>query len=81
MGWHDAITYAVQFGKDISFDIDYIFERVQADKDDFFSFYIAPATLVFYKPQSVVFNIDYRVGQQLEIEDIHRRATRTGTTE
>ena len=81
MGWHDATIYAVQFGKDISFDIDYIFKWVQADKDDSFSFYIAPATLVSSKPQSVVFNIDYRVGQQLEIEDIHRRATHTGTTE
>ena len=81
MGWHDATIYAVQFGKYISFDIDYIFKWVQADKDDFFSFYIAPATLVFLELRSVVFNVNYVIGQQLEIEDIHRRATHNGTTE
>ena len=81
IGWHDATIYAVQFGKDISFDIDYIFEWVQADKDDFFSFVIAPATLVFPEPRSVVFSVDFRFGQQLEIEHIHRRATDAGSTE
>ena len=81
MGWHDATIYAVQFGKDISFDIDYIFEWVQADKDDFFSFYIAPVTLVFPEPSRVVFNVDFRGEQQLEIEEIHRRTTDAGATE
>ncbi|GAA4055517.1 hypothetical protein GCM10022409_48420 [Hymenobacter glaciei] len=81
MGWHDATIYAVQFGKDISFDIDYIFEWVQADKDDFFSFYIAPVTLIFSEPRSIVFNVNFRFGQQLEIEGIHRRITDAGLTE
>jgi hypothetical protein len=81
MGWHDATIYAVQFGKDISFDIDYILEWVQADKDDFFSFYIVPATLIFLEPQSVVFSIDFQFGQQLKIEDIHCRTTDARTTE
>ena len=81
MGWHDATIYAVQFGKDISFDIDYIFEWVQADKDDFFSFVIAPVTLVFPEPQRVVFSVDFRFGQQLEIEHIHRRASDAGIPE
>ena len=81
MGWHDATIYAVQFGKDISFDIDYIFEWVQADKDDFFSFVIAPVTLVFPAPQRVVFSLDFRFGQEVEIEDIHRRTTDAGLTE
>ena len=81
MGWHDATIYAMQFGKDISFDIDYIFEWVQADKDDFFSFVIAPVTLVFPEPQRVVFSINFRFGQELKIEDIHSRATAAGSME
>lgn len=81
MGWHDATIYAVQFGKDISFDIDYIFEWIHADKDVPFSFYIAPVTLVFPEPTSVVFNVDCRFGQELEIQDIHRRTTDAGTME
>ena len=81
MGWHDATIYAVQFGKDISFDIDYIFEWVQADKDDFFSFVITPVTLVFPAPQRVAFSLDFRFGQEIEIEDIHRRTTDAGLTE
>jgi hypothetical protein len=81
MGWHDATIYAVQFGKDISFDIDYIFEWVHADEDNFFSFVVAPVTLVSLEPTSVVFNVDCRFGQELTIEHIHRRLTEVGATE
>jgi hypothetical protein len=81
MGWHDATIYAIQFGKDISFDIDYIFEWVQADKEDFFSFIVAPATLSFLEPDATQFSVDFRFGQYLEIEEIHRRAAADGNTE
>lgn len=81
MGWHDARIYAVQFGKDISFDIDYIFEWVQVDKDDFFSFIVAPVTLIFSEPSATSINIDFRLSQEIEIEDISRRMSKTGETE
>lgn len=81
MGWHDARIYAVQFGKNISFDIDYIFEWVKSDADDFFSFVVAPATLAFLEPTNIVLNVDFRFGQQLEIEEIQRRVADNGITE
>ncbi|SNR54139.1 hypothetical protein SAMN06269173_103507 [Hymenobacter mucosus] len=80
MSWHDARIYAVQFGKDISFDIDYIFEWIQLDKDDFFSFVVAPATLVFPEPSFVSMDIDIRLSKEIEIEDISRRVSATGET-
>lgn len=81
MGWHDATIYAMQFGKDIGFDIDYIFEWVRADKDDFFSFIIAPATLIFCEPTDVVFDLNFRFGVAIEIEELHRRTITTGATQ
>jgi hypothetical protein len=80
MGWHDARIYAVQFGKDISFDIDYIFEWVKSDADDFFSFLVAPVTLTFLEPSGILINIDFRLGQQIEVEEIQRRITGSGIT-
>ncbi|MGY2131147.1 hypothetical protein ACW9KT_02885 [Hymenobacter sp. HD11105] len=81
MGWHDARIYAVQFGKSISFDLDYIFEWVRDGKDDFFSFIVAPVTLVFLEPTSILFNVNFRTSQELEIEDIHRRTVSAASTE
>lgn len=81
MGWHDARIYAVQFGKDISFDIDYIFEWVKSDADDFFSFIVAPVTLTLSEPTSILINVDFRFGQQIEIEEIHRRIANSGATQ
>ena len=81
MGWQDARIYAVQFGKNICFDIDYIFEWVKADAGNFFSFVVAPVTLVFLNPTNISFNVDFRIGQQLEIEEIQRRIASSGNTE
>ncbi len=81
MGWHDATIYAIEFGKDISFDLDYVFEWVQADKDDFFSFIIAPVTLIFCEPTVVKFDLDFQFGQKIEIEDLHRRTSAVGDTQ
>jgi len=71
----------VQFGKNISFDIDYIFEWVKSDADDFFSFVVAPVTLVFLEPTNIVLNVDFQFGQQLEIEEIQRHVADNGITE
>ena len=71
----------MQFGKNISFDIDYIFEWVKSDADDFFSFVVAPVTLVFLEPTNIVLNVDFQFGQQLEIEEIQRHVADNGITE
>ncbi|RSK46270.1 hypothetical protein [Hymenobacter perfusus] len=81
MSWHDARIYAMQFGGNISLDIDYIFQWVQADKDDFFSFWVAPATLVFPEAAHVALTVDFRPNQELEIEDIRRESSAAGVTE
>lgn len=81
MGWHDARIYAIQFGKKISLDIDYIFQWVQEDADSFFSFWVAPATLVFPDAANVAISVDFRLGGELEIEHIHRQTSAAGVTE
>ncbi|MDU0369667.1 hypothetical protein ACFPAF_04615 [Hymenobacter endophyticus] len=80
MGWHDARIYAVQFGQEISFDIDYIFQWVQSDEDDYFSFWVAPATLIFPEAVHVAWAIDFRPNQELEIEHISRQTSAIGAT-
>ena len=81
MGWHDATIYATQFGQDISFDTDYIFEWVQADKNDFSSFVVAPVTLVFRESTIIKFDLDFRLGQKIKVEDLHRTTSATGDTQ
>lgn len=81
MGWHDATIYAIEFGKDVSFDLDYIFEWVQADKNEFLSFMVAPVTLIFCEPTVIKFDLDFQFGQQIEIEDLHRRTSAMGDTQ
>lgn len=81
MSWHDATIYAIQFGKDISFDIDYIFQWINQDKDDFFAFIVAPVTLVFLAPTNATFNLNTGIWQEVEIEDIQRRTVTAETTE
>ncbi|MET4105612.1 hypothetical protein [Hymenobacter sp. UYP22] len=80
MGWHDARIYAVRFGEHISFDIDYIFQWMQADEDDYFSFWVAPATLVFHEAVHVAWTINFRPNQEIEIEHISRQTSATGAT-
>jgi hypothetical protein len=82
MGWHDSPIYALAFQSDPStlsseliLDIDYIFQWIHPVPPNlYFSFWIAPATLVFKE----VHNLDMQINQDppnifdLEIADIHR---------
>ena len=81
MGWHDCRVHAVSIGEyaDDTFpparmllDLDYIVRWVQpAGRDRHFTFWIAPATLVFER----AWNIDGRLGplhEVMEIADVHR---------
>jgi hypothetical protein len=51
MGWHDSHVYAIAFLPEkfeIVFDIDYIFQWVNPLEDEqYFSFWVSPATLIF----------------------------------
>lgn len=47
MGWHDCPIYAMSFNDDIRLDIDYIFEWIHNGPGKPFTFWIAPATLIF----------------------------------
>jgi hypothetical protein len=81
MGWHDCRVHAVSIGEyadntlppaRMLLDIDYIVRWVQpAGRDRNFTFWIAPATLVFER----AWNIDGRLGplhEVMEIADVHR---------
>jgi hypothetical protein len=73
MGWHDSHIYKMRFTEDLELDIDYIF---QWNKPDFeglpFTFWVAPATLVFKKIQNLSFEISVALEDAFEIEDIER---------
>ena len=47
MGWHDCPIYAIRFDDNIYFDIDYIFKWNDEGTGNSFTFWIAPATLIF----------------------------------
>ncbi|MGW0214749.1 hypothetical protein ACWDXH_10170 [Micromonospora chokoriensis] len=81
MGWHDCRIHALSIGDGtdnelpparLLLDLDYIVRWVQPEgEDQRFTFWIAPATLVF----DGAWNIDGQLGplhDMLEIADIHR---------
>lgn len=73
MGWHDNQIYQVRLTKDLEFDIDYILQWNQPDLDGLpFTFWIAPATLVFEKVEGLTFELATNFGFELEIESIER---------
>lgn len=82
MGWHDSLIYAFKVDQDLYFDIDYIFKWVQPDKDHWFSFLIAPCTLVFETPTKFSFNLESNdFYNYIEIADIHRQLNQNNKTE
>lgn len=82
MGWHDSYIYAFKIGDNIYFDIDYIFKWVQPGQDDWFSFWVAPCTLIFEIPEKFSFNLESNeFNNQIEIADLHRQVNGKGKTE
>lgn len=79
MCWHDCTIYKVRLAEDLEMDIDYIVEWIEPEADGFpFSFWVAPATLVFSKVQNVTFEFDAILSEWVEIEEIDMEKTREG---
>lgn len=78
MGWHDATIHAVAFFPDvfeIAFDIDYIFEWIDPKPDEtYFSFWVAPATLVFENVNDA--SIDLELYDSVQLQNIDRGESR-----
>jgi hypothetical protein len=73
MGWHDSYVHAVAFLPErfeIAFDIDYILKWVEPSEDEYYRFWVAPATLVFENIHEV--KLDIEPGDGVEIAGIHR---------
>jgi hypothetical protein len=76
MGWHDSVIWGMAIVADdfeLMFDIDYIFQWVNpVPPEQFFRFWVAPATLVFHGVQHIRMNMDLQYIQLIEVADIHR---------
>src|SRR5688500_6012439 len=76
MRWHDATLYGVRLGQNLELDIDYILQWNQPEIEGFcFTFWIAPATLIFDRPKDLSFEFTQTFDDKwLQIEDIEREA-------
>ena len=80
MGWHDVMVHAIAFEPaedqpgSVYFDIDYLFEWVgPTQPNGVFTFWVAPATLVFPSAWDVTASIQMRSSAlSLQINDVVR---------
>jgi len=73
MGWHDGSIYKIRLTQDLELDIDYILQWNKPDIDGLpFTFWIAPATLVFKSVRNLTLDFVIRFESSFEIEDIER---------
>ena len=73
MGWHDNHIYKICLTEDLEMDLDYIFKWNQPDLEGLpFTFWVAPATLVFKNIKNLRFEFDIGFEDSFEIEDIER---------
>jgi hypothetical protein len=73
MGWHDCRIYRIRLTEDLELDIDYILQWNKPDLEGMpFTFWVAPATLVFKNIKNFRVDIDTAVNDAIEIEDIER---------
>jgi hypothetical protein len=73
MGWHDSHIHAVAFLPEqfeVAFDIDYVLQWVQPSEDQYYRFWVAPATLVFENVHHL--KVDLEPFDAVEIADLHR---------
>lgn len=79
MGWHDNRIYQINVTEDLTLDIDYIFQWNKPELEGLpFTFWVAPATLVFKKIQSLTFALDTAFEEAVEIENIERENSGNG---
>ena len=75
MGWHDVHVHAIAFHPEIFefwLDIDYIFSWIDPQGNDkHYSFWLAPATLVFENVYDLKFEIESHDGD-MELQGIER---------
>ena len=73
MGWHDNHIYKIRLTEDLEMDIDYILKWNQPDLNGLpFTFWIAPATLVFKNIKNLAFEFGIGLENCFEIEEIER---------
>ncbi|AEL25330.1 hypothetical protein [Cyclobacterium marinum] len=71
MGWHDCRIYKIRLTENLELDIDYILQWNKPDIEGLpFTFWVAPATLVFKNINNIQFEIDTAFHKGVEIEDI-----------
>ena len=79
MGWHDATVHAIAFHEDeqdaeLLLDLDYIVRWIDPEPPaEYFSFLVAPATLVFENVWDLQGELGAYERTLLQIQDIHRR--------
>ena len=79
MGWHDNRIYQISVTEDLALDIDYIFQWNKPELEGLsFTFWAAPATLVFKKVQHLTFDLDTAFDDAIEIEYIEREFLEDG---
>lgn len=80
MGWHDSNIYKTRLAEDLELDIDYIFQWNKPDLEGLpFTFWVAPATLVFKQVKIISFELDTAFNNTFEIEVIEKTETNNNT--
>ena len=76
MGWHDATIYAFALKPEqfeLLLDIDYILKWVDpVPPNDYYTFWVAPATLVFEGVHDIRVDLDIRYIQDISLQGIER---------
>lgn len=79
MGWHDCRIYKIGFTDELALDIDYILQWNKPEVEGLpFTFWVAPATLVFKNIQQLSFELDTAFENAIEIEEIEKTGTPAG---
>lgn len=73
MGWHDCKIYQFRLTENLDLDIDYILSWNKPEVEGLpFTFWIAPATLIFKSIRNLTFDFYRSFQEDFEIEDIER---------
>lgn len=79
MGWHDCLIYKIRVTENVELDLDYILKWNEPELEGFsFTFWVAPATLVFRQVKNFTCELDTSFHDAVEIQDIKRQMTENG---
>lgn len=80
MGWHDNLIYQMRLTQDLELDIDYILVWNQPELPGLsYTFWIAPATLVFHSPKYLSSEQLLSTDIPVEIDNVYKTDTKQGT--